>query len=286
MNAVQKTKELIAKKVLPQGTEVLRRLQGGTVSELYLLGIEGSPRYVIKANVPEVIESEASFLKFYEGTGILPELLYKDPDDQYLVYPYVKGETAHRLDNKRFILETVVKGFINRYKETDCLKGWGWVDEPVPTWEDFILNRVEEAKQTLAGHLKESDDELIGKLMKESSLNGSNTAYLLHGDCGVHNFLIENGELSGIIDPAPVIGPPLYDLLYAFCSSPEDLSAETILYCWGLLEFKSSLTDVELYREVLIILYIRLATCLRHHPQDFNEYRKAWAYWKAKVLYT
>ncbi|EDL63803.1 phosphotransferase [Bacillus sp. SG-1] len=283
MEALQKTKELIARKVLPEGTEVLRKLQGGTVSELYLLGIQGSPRYVIKSNVPEVIASEASFLEFYYGAELLPKLLYRDAENQYLVYHYVRGEVLNNVGNKRSVLESVVLHFINQYKEISPLEGWGWRDEPVSTWEQFITTRVNEAKKTVAGHLDTRDDELVDLLVKDSTMNWSKTAYLLHGDCGVHNFLIEHGELSGIIDPTPVIGPPLYDLLYAFCSSPEDLTVETIMHCSGLMEFKSNLTTGELYREVSIILYIRLATCLRHHPEDFSEYKQAWAHWKGKL---
>jgi hypothetical protein len=31
---------------------------------------------------------------------------------------------------------------------------------------------------------------------------------------------------------------------------------------------------------VLIGLYLRLASCVKHHPADWTEYEKAWVYWK------
>jgi len=52
--------------------------------------------------------------------------------------------------------------------------------------------------------------------------------FLLHGDCGVHNFIFNDNQLSGVIDPSPITGDPLYDFIYAFCSSPDELSKETI----------------------------------------------------------
>ena len=36
--------------------------------------------------------------------------------------------------------------------------------------------------------------------------------------------------LHGVIDPLPVLGDPIYDLIYAFCSTPEDVTKETIDY--------------------------------------------------------
>jgi hypothetical protein len=35
-----------------------------------------------------------------------------------------------------------------------------------------------------------------------------------------------------------------------------------------------------LYGEVIIGLYLRLGTYIKHHPKDFKEYLKAWYYWK------
>jgi aminoglycoside phosphotransferase (APT) family kinase protein len=284
MDALQKTKFLIANGILPAGTEVLGRFEGGTVSELYLLGEGGSARYVIKSNVPEIIKSEASFLHSYRDADILPELLYKDAGNEYMVYQYLSGEVLKTLNDKRSVLASLTVRLINQYKEISPLDGWGWKDETVSSWEQFILIRAKGAAETLSGYLQERDGWLVEKLIQDSPVNTSKKAYLLHGDCGIHNFLIQDGELTGIIDPTPVIGPPLYDLLYAFCSSPDDITAETIQYCSGLMVFENNLTKHELYKEVLIILYIRIATCLKHHPEDFKEYLKAWEYWKAKVL--
>ena len=83
-----------------------------------------------------------------------------------------------------------------------------------------------------------------------------------------------------MIDPTPVFGEPLYDLIYAFCSSPDDLTKETINSAASHLIIKGNKSEQLLYEEVLIGLYLRLATCIRHHPNDLEDYLKAWNYWK------
>lgn len=110
-----------------------------------------------------------------------------------------------------------------------------------------------------------------------------NLKYLLHGDCGVHNFVFaENGTLTGIIDPDPVVGEPLYDLIYAFCSSPDMLTVDTILPAVEKLEPEMT-GSYELNTEVLQGLYFRIATCIRHHPGDLEKYVEAWAYWLSRI---
>lgn len=43
---------------------------------------------------------------------------------------------------------------------------------------------------------------------------------LLHGDLGIYNILVNDYyKLVGIIDPYPIIGDPLYDLLFFVVSS-------------------------------------------------------------------
>nr|WP_239587430.1 phosphotransferase [Bacillus pakistanensis] len=63
--------------------------------------------------------------------------------------------------------------------------------------------------------------KLVQRLAESSNRIPSKGPFLLHGDCGVHNFVFKGGSLSGVIDPTPVLGEPLYDLLYAFCSITE-----------------------------------------------------------------
>lgn len=106
----------------------------------------------------------------------------------------------------------------------------------------------------------------------------------MHGDLGFHNFIFQENKLHGVIDPLPVLGDPIYDLIYAFCSTPEDLTKETIGYAMKQCVFHKN--DRDLYEEIVIGLYLRIDTCLRHHPKDLEDYLAAWRYWMGEVEVT
>ncbi|MGY6211645.1 phosphotransferase [Cytobacillus firmus] len=256
------------------------QLNGGTVSELYLLHFEDI-KYVIKKNEPQIIKSEANFLNDYKKTDLLPKLLFVEPLYKYIIYSFIEGTANYIRKNKRETLQTLVQGLLNHYKPVENSKGWGWADQPSESWQSFILDKINEANKILHSRLDTSHYNLVLELAEKNSQ--CKEPFLLHGDCGVHNFIFRNGELSGVIDPTPVIGEPLYDLIYAFCSSPEELTKETLLSAAAFLKSKTEIIPSVLYEEALVGLYLRMATCIKHHPSDFQEYLEAWDYWEEIV---
>lgn len=275
-------KELNKKEILDPPIIEFEKLTGGTVSHLYLL-CNGDVKYVAKSNKPQVIKSEVNFLDFYKDQSLLPKLLYVDQSYQYMVYTFISGSTNYNRKDKPEMLKKLVLKLIAHYQRVPLSSGWGWADDPTDSWQSFLWNRVIEANQTLHPYLKKEDLDLVLELVKSPNRNGSSgdQPYFIHGDCGVHNFIFNNaGHLCGVIDPTPVLGDPLYDLIYAFCSSPDDLTKETLNSAAGHLVGGNVMSDNLLYEEVLIGLYLRLATCIIHHPNDLNEYLNAWTYWK------
>ncbi|MGP4081093.1 phosphotransferase [Pseudalkalibacillus sp. R45] len=251
------------------------RLSGGTTSEVYLLD-----QYVVKINKPSVLKSESYFMTFYKDIELLPEVIYEDPLHCYLVIPFIKGSISHGRINKRNTLIKLVNSLINHYQADPDKQGWGWADKPVDSWKNFLVDRAVESHQILSSILTDEDFEWVMDLVNQADrYNRIVTPYLLHGDCGVHNFIYNEVELCGVIDPTPVFGEPLYDLIYAFCSSPDDLTQEMIESAADHLVDRN-FTRNELHEEVVIGLYLRIATCVLHHPNDLDEYLQAWAYWK------
>jgi streptomycin 6-kinase len=95
---------------------------------------------------------------------------------------------------------------------------------------------------------------------------------LLHGDFGTHNFIQEDGKLVGVIDPMPVIGDYLYDLLFAVVSNVDILSSVSLEDLYNLVneppeKIKAMLT---------IVLYCRISRCLKYHPEDIEIYMEYW----------
>lgn len=258
-----------------------KQLSGGTTSKLYLLSDSENNKYVVKFNEPHVLKAESHYLACYKDVDFLPDLLYTEPDYRYIVYSFVAGAVDYPCKNKKEMLQTLVEQLINQYKSVAEPAGWGWADELTDSWQSFLLSRANESSTTLETHLEKEDHDVVLDLIKSPNRNREfKQPFLLHGDCGIHNFIFTEDKLTGVIDPTPVYGEPLYDLIYAFCSSPDDLTKETIQSATTLLQTYENKNDSFLYEEVLIGLYFRMGTCVRHHPEDLKEYLQAWDYWR------
>ncbi|MGH0592941.1 phosphotransferase [Bacillus pretiosus] len=262
--------QLFKEKVTSHDPSSVKALNGGTTSTVYLL----DEKYVVKLNEAEVIREEANFLSFYEGNNLFSKLLYKEALHTYIVYSFLEGNTSCEQGYKRSTLRTLVKEVINKYKIVPEAEGWGWKESPVQCWNEFLTANVMEAYENVRCYISEEDYRIVLKLANRDA--GVNQPFLLHGDFGFHNFIFQENELYGVIDPLPVLGDPIYDLIYAFCSTPEDLTKETIDYVMKQCVFHK--TERDLYEEIVIGLYLRIDTCLRHHPKDLEDYLVAWRY--------
>jgi hypothetical protein len=269
------------KHILKQEGYNIKTLTGGTTSKLFMLESQDSPKLILKFNKPRVIQSEVYFLKKYEDIQIFPKVLYVAETFNYMLYSYVEGLTNYPGNNKAAILKNIVHAVINHYKPVPDYKGWGWIDEPTDSWGDFLLNEVEYAKDSVNQVLNQENEILVRKLI-EKFMVYEGEAFLLHGDLGIHNFLFQDNIISGVIDPTPVLGYPLYDLIYAFCSSPENLSKETIHSAASELNIGPR-NSQHLNEQVLIGLFFRISSCIKHHPSDLPQYLEAWDYWKGIV---
>jgi Phosphotransferase enzyme family len=283
MNIQKTIFELIAKEILPANFIGYKQLTGGTSSSLAVICYNANTKYVIKTNKPQIIEAEAYFLDYYRDLPLLPDLLYVAPAHQYIVYSFIQGINDYPKKNKAEMLKTLVQQLINHYKPAPNPKKWGWADTPTDSWENFLLGKVRDAKKVLHSILSEEDFHIVCQFVNDAKRQSFiDEPFLLHGDCGVHNFIFTKERLCGVIDPTPVYGLPLYDLIYAFCSSPDDLTFETIQYAIDAFRFAKP-TDKILYEEIIIGLYLRIATCVKHHPHDLNEYLQAWDDWKCRI---
>lgn len=273
--------QLVKEKVISHYPNSVKVLNGGTTSTVYLL----EEKYVVKLNEAEVIREEANFLSFYEGNTLFSKLLYKDPLHTYIVYSFLEGSTSYKQGNKRITLSTLVKEVINKYAIVSRIDGWGWKESPVQSWNEFLTTNVIEAHKNVRSYISEEEYRKVLTLANSPSRGtGINQPFLLHGDFGFHNFIFQGNMLHGVIDPLPVLGDPIYDLIYAFCSTPEDLMKETIDYAMKQCVFHKK--DRDLYEEIVIGLYLRIDTCLRHHPKGLEDYLAAWRYWMSEVEVT
>lgn len=277
--------ELMNEKVIVPDILNVEKLKGGTLSQIFLIKESTLSKKVIKINDPPVLKAESFFLQTYKHLPILANLLYTEAHNKYMVYSYVPGEINPSMIRKETLLKMVVQTLINRYEPIDTDNGWGWVQTSTDSWNSFLKNWTIEADEWIAAYIPHNEKEVMYRLIDDPARNqSSRTPYLLHGDCGFHNCLVMNDNLEGIIDPMPVVGYPIYDLVYAFCSTPDSLNRETIEPAAGLLKVGNEMSKQTLYEEVLIGLYFRIARCIKHHPQDLPIYLNAWSYWYEIVV--
>ncbi|SDE28748.1 Phosphotransferase enzyme family protein [Paenibacillus sp. UNCCL117] len=275
--------ELQEQGIMDSGSRLLAQSRGTTAGRVYMIGEQGVPRYVLKLDDPQSVTRTGELLHAYRHSRLLPRLIYMDPSRTFLVYSYIHGVTHMERGLKRDWLTVLVRELLNQYEaysEADD-GNWGAADEPVSSWRCFISQGVEEAGATLAGLLPPEDLQQVREMAERMPADESwLTRCLLHGDCGVHNFVFDRGELQGVIDPWPVIGPVWYDLVYAFCSSPDDLTPGTLLGAFALLE-RETVDRRMLIEQTIIQLYCRVGTCVRHHPHDLPAYLQAWESWRS-----
>ncbi|MGV3467427.1 MAG: aminoglycoside phosphotransferase family protein [Heyndrickxia sp.] len=273
-------KELIQEGIIENKVLEFKPLKGGTSSQIGYLKLGDGQELIVKLNAPKVIEAESYFLNAYQDISLFPRLIYTDPAFRYIVYTYIEGE-SNGVFKRKEALKLLVQKVINYYKPAELQGIWGLMEEPVTSWAEYLLDEIEVAGDRLKSILSKEDYQLIKSLIMNSNRNVLDSPYLLHGDCGVHNFLLKDGQFSGVIDPTPIIGLPIYDLVFAFCSSPIDLSMETISQAAKELRF--SIAEDKLVEEVMIGLYIRISRCVIHHPEDLPMYLSAWDEWKDKL---
>ncbi|MDZ5471393.1 aminoglycoside phosphotransferase family protein [Bacillus sp. 31A1R] len=279
MNIPKIIKHLSKQNLIQSSQLTFKTLKGGTSSEIIILYQQDTPQYVIKVNEANVLKEEAMFLSYYEEMEMLPNLLYVVPSYQYIVYQFKSGSTNVNNISKEELLADLAENYLNHYKQLPTTSGFGWTDDQSTTWREFLLSEVKRAKEIINHHLSEEDFQLILRLIDNPKRNLPKP-YLLHGDCGIHNFLFEDDKLCGVIDPTPLIGPPQYDFIYAYCSSsPDDLTLDTIQKAAHYLNNWEK-NDEFLFEEVLIGLYIRIARSILHHPNDLEDYLTVWDYWK------
>lgn len=279
MNITEIVAELHRRGIVPSHLSEVRALQGGTASSVFVILGKNKPIYIIKLNDSLTIKNETQFLDSYNKMKLLPQVLYVDDSYRYFVYEYKAGTTQYQRGHKLEHLLALVE-MINQYQLYDQLAGYGYLQELKTSWQQFMVERIEDSQGIIQEKLSEQDHQWVRSLAEQ--VQDGQRRYLLHGDCGVHNFLFTEERLTGVIDPIPVAGKPIFDLVYAFCSSPNDLSVE--VFERSVSKLKPELVNTaELYTEVILGLYSRIATCLIHHPHDLDEYLGAWSYWKHRV---
>ena len=264
------------------GIELKQMNSGTTRGVLYTLIQDKSPAYVIKMDDSKIISSTKDFLLAYKEISVLPDVIYADENNKYLVYTYIYGETHHNRGSKLEWMTILIQELFTKYYKVNDDISWGRVNGlHRSTCSDFNNISFQLAHESIGNHLPNEDHKGVKELIEKlSDFHNQEEKYYLHGDTGIHNFVYYSNKLVGVIDPSPLIGPRIYDFTYAFCSSPDSLNIKTLLPLFELWKDNKLFTEERLINEVIFQLYTRIGTCIKVHPQDLSSYMKVWSEWR------
>ncbi|WP_427050989.1 phosphotransferase [Paenibacillus sp. TC-CSREp1] len=260
------------------------QLLGTTEGRVFRLRASSGEQYILKWDDSEQIRIARQFLETYSDVRLLPSLLFAGSDSTYFVYSYMQGETHYNRGQKKVWLTRLVKELFNTYVRVADTASWGRMELPRRTWREFNQISIEEARENLGDVLGAEDYNLVQILVNRLFQKHEDARFILHGDTGVHNFVFEQKELIGVIDPSPMVGPVLYDFLYAFCSSPDDLDPAMLWDVFKLLDHVD-MHQSRLLEEAMVHLYCRIGLSNKHHPQDLPEYLRAWNEWRQHIMH-
>ncbi|SDO76106.1 Phosphotransferase enzyme family protein [Paenibacillus sp. yr247] len=271
--------EIIQNRIFSESICHWNELNGGTDSTVGVIGTLDLPNiFIVKSNKPERIAAETRFYQIYHEIPLLPKIKYVDPEYRYFIYDFIPGETSYNRKMKQELMSDLTKLMNRYYVRPEPSDDYEWVEEP-----KRVAHDINYSQSIIGSHLNEEDHNLVKDIhMRRVERVSPNGLYVLHGDFGVHNFLFQNGKLHGIIDPIPRLGRLLYDVLYAFCSSPDGLHYPILLSVVEQMDIEPIDTH-ELKEDMIVALYFRIATCLLHHPKDLNQYQNAWNEWKQLI---
>jgi len=249
-------------KILTEDYKSHKYFNTGASSTVFVL----NDKYLIKQNTKLILKAEIEFLK-HNNSELFQKIVYIDPKYEFVVYQFIEGETMHNVENIYDTLKKLIditQNYISYNK--DC---FGYVNEEVSTWSKFLKDETTYSSLNLKQYIPTK--KIVNKCIEILEKYPFDKK-LLHGDFGTHNFIQQNGELVGVIDPMPVIGDYLYDLLFAVVSNIDILSNVSLDLLHSLISEPEEKIDAML----AIVLYCRISRCLKYHPEDIDIYINFW----------
>lgn len=223
-------------------------------------------RYLVKQNTKLILKAEIEFLK-HNNSDMFQKIVYIHPKYEFVVYQFIDGNNMYHVTDVDDTIEkliNIIKTYINYEKD-----GFGYLNEETSSWSRFLKDEVTYSSLNLKQYIP--NKKIVNNCI-EILESYSFDKKLLHGDFGTHNFIQKNDKLVGIIDPMPVIGDCLYDLLFAIVSNVDILSNITLDKLYSLIDEPKEKINAML----TIVLYCRISRCLKYHPNDINIYMDFW----------
>lgn len=219
-------------------------------------------KYLVKTTNKLTFKTQIEFLNKYK-TDYFQKIITHNENLKYLCFEYIDGIKVIDFDiyDKKYLIKQIYD-ITSNYIPYEY-EGYGYLfDNYNKSWYQFLYDEVIYSSE----FIKEIDMHIVLKslnIIKEYNVD----KYLIHGDFGVHNFLLNNNKIQ-VIDPMGVVGDKLYDFYFACLSNYSLFSTIELSY---ILSYYDS---DELYKKALfiIVFYIRMSRTKVYNINSFDKY--------------
>lgn len=222
-------------------------------------------KYLIKTVDELTYSSQTEFLNFYKDIPQFQNIIHTNKNLQYICFEFKKGNLyrKNRISPEKTIEQ--VFNIVKQYREYNH-PYFGYLYEDEKSWYEFLKDEVEYSNNKMRS-------ANIDLTKVESSLNELKNyipkKYLIHGDFGVHNFIVDKEEVN-VIDPMPVVGDYLYDFYFSIYSDTEIFSNIDISKILNYFDIDKHIKQATL----TIVLFIRMSRAFVYDNDKFYIYEK------------
>lgn len=221
-------------------------------------------KYIVKTVDEITMKTQLEFLTYYKEVESFQKIICYNQELKYICFSYLEG--INFVKSNDINVNSIVKqlyNIVNSYREYNSNK-YGYLFEETNTWKEFLLSEINYSKEMLKD-IKMSTDKLdrIINSFDKYKVKG----YLIHGDFGTHNFLINKDKIQ-VIDPMPVIGDNLYDFYFSILSNSKIFENIKLNQILELFERDNTYKKELFY----IVLFIRLARAYKYDKLNFEKY--------------
>lgn len=228
-------------------------------------------KYILKQMNERDYNSNLEFEAYYKFVNGFRKSIYHSDNFNYLVYDYIEEDRF--IDYNKMKIFNQIYDLVREERKIDSAS-FGYKNEDNKTWYDFLCDEVNYSKSLIENfNLKTKIIEKALKIVKKEKIE----AYLIHGDLGVHNFIIKDKKIN-VIDPVVAVGDYLYDFYFALLSDysiTDNLDLEFILSYYDRKEkYKKAL--------FIVVYFIRMARASKYNKIDYEKFLKDYKYLSLK----
>lgn len=229
-------------------------------------GVSGSivfkyDKYLVKTTDIKELDAYLEFFNLYKEDYFQKIICY-NKELLYICFSFIEGDLFKYSFVEPTSFVEQVYNICSNYKEYNY-DAYGYLEEDKMSFIDFLKEESYREEDKI-----DIDYSLLFNSYKIIEKNNA-PKYLIHGDFGTHNFIVNNKKIY-VIDPIPLVGDPLYDFYFSIFTNTNifiDLDVDYILSFFDDRDYE--------YKRALMIIcfFIRLRRSSKYDPENIPIYK-------------